>query len=42
MADSHPPERNGILEKYPGYVSWVFGAVVLFGFLGGLYFNAGH
>lgn len=42
MADSHPPQRNGILEKYPGWISWGFGAVVLVGFLAGLYLNAGH
>lgn len=41
MSNASPPERNGILEKYPGPISWVVGAVVLFGFLGLLYASAG-
>lgn len=41
VSETNAPEWNGILEKYPGWVSWGFGAVVLVCFLGGLYLNAG-
>ena len=41
MSSSSHPQRNGVLEKYHGWVSWAFGIVVAVVFVGGLYLNAG-